>query len=143
MTLRKTILRKTKKKSKKCFTTIDLPIYGGWVMVSINQTDTEFLKSYMKERGITDVTAAQAAVSCVQQEVEQELGKTAHFMGNCMIRVYSELTGPVNYNTLVHELFHATDFMLDYRGLKLVDGSDEAYSYLIGYLMEKTMEAYK
>jgi hypothetical protein len=96
----------------------------------------------MKAREITDRTAAEIAVSAVKQDVEQELGKTAHFMGNCMIRVYSDLQKAVNYNTLVHELFHATDFMLDYRGLKLVNGSDEAYAYLIGYLMEKTMNAY-
>jgi len=138
--------RKTKKpvtkRVKSCFTCIDIPIYNGWVIVSINQTDEQFIRSYMKARGITDRTAAEIAVACVKQEVEQELGKTAHFMGNCMIRVYSDLKSPIDYNTLVHELLHATDFMLDYRGLKLVDGSDEAYTYMIGYLMEKTMEAY-
>ena len=134
--------KKKTNKPKNCFTVIDIPIYNGWVIVSINQTDEQFLRSYMKAREITDRTAAEIAVSCVKQEVEQELGKTAHFMGNCMIRVYSDLKHPRDYNTLVHELLHATDFMLDYRGLKLVDGSDEAYTYLIGYLMEKTMEAY-
>lgn len=140
MALRKTPLKK--KKVKKAFTVIDVPIYGGWVMVSINQNDTEFVKSYMKAREITDVTAAQIACSCVSQEIEQELGKTAHIGGNVMVRVYNDLKYPRDYNTLVHELLHATDFMLDYRGLRLVDGSDEAYTYLIGYLMEKTMEAY-
>ena len=138
----KTPQKKKIKKAKKCFTVIDIPIYQGWLIMSINQTDDEFLKSYMKVRGITDKTAAEVVVSSVRQDVEQELGKTAHFMGNCMIRVYSELKDPRDYNTLVHELLHATDFILDYRGLKLVDGSDEAYTYLIGYLMEKTMEAY-
>lgn len=140
MALRKTPLKK--KKVKKAFTVIDVPIYGGWVMVSINQNDTEFVKSYMKAREITDVTAAQIACSCVSQEIEQELGKTAHIGGNVMVRVYNDLKYPRDYNTLVHELLHATDFMLDHRGLRLVDGSDEAYTYLIGYLMEKTMEAY-
>lgn len=134
--------KKTAPKAKKAFTTIDLPIYGGWVMVSINQTDTEFVRSYMKERGITDKTAAEIACSYVTQEVEQELGKTAHMSGNVMVRVFNDLKTARDYNTLVHELLHATDFILDYRGLKLVDGSDEAYTYLIGYLMEKTMEAY-
>lgn len=140
MVLKKTPLRK--KKVKKVFTLIDVPIYGGWVMVSINQTDKEFMKSYMKARETSDITAAEIACNCLSQEVEQELGKTAHFAGNVMVRVYSDLKTPRDYNTLVHELFHATDFMLDYRGLKLVDGSDEAYTYLIGYLMEKTMQAY-
>lgn len=138
----KTIKKKPIRKAKKCFTVIDVPIYQGWVIVSINQTDEEFVKSYMKARGITDKTAAQVACSYVNRDSENELGKTAHLHGNCMIRVYDELKSPLQYNTLVHELLHATDFVLDYRGLKLVDGSDEAYTYLIGYLMEKTMEAY-
>jgi hypothetical protein len=139
-----TVLKKKKKapRAKKMFTTIDLPIYGGWVMVSINQTDAEFLRSYMKDRGITDKTAAEIACSYVSRDVEQELGKTAHVGGNAIVRVYSEIKYPRDYNTLVHELLHATDFILDYRGLKLVDGSDEAYTYLIGYMMEKTMDAY-
>lgn len=111
-------------------------------MVSINQTDSEFLKSYIKSEQVTDVTAADIACSHVSQNGPQELGKTAHLGGNVMIRVYSDLKKPIDYNTLVHELLHATDFILDYRGLRLVDGSDEAYTYLIGYLMEKTMEAY-
>lgn len=140
MTLRKTPLKK--KKPKKAFTTIDLPIYGGWVMVSINQTDTELIRSYMKERQIADKTAAEMACSYVFQESGLELGKTAHLQGNVLVRVYSDLKTARDYNTLVHELLHATDFILDFRGLRLVDGSDEAYTYLIGYLMEKTMEAY-
>lgn len=144
MALKKTPLKKKKYKvkPKKCFVAIDLAIYGGWVIVSINQTDDEFVKSYMTERGITDRTLAEMACSNTFQEIEQELGKTFHQGGNVLIRVYEELKGPRSYNTLVHELFHATDFILDYRGLKLVDGSDEAYSYLIGFMMEKTMEAY-
>lgn len=134
--------KKKTQKIKSCFTVIDIPIYKGWVMVSINQTDEQFVKSYMKARGITDRTAAIIACSHVQKEIEAEQGKTAHMNGNVMIRVYSDLKTAEDYNTLVHELFHATDFVLDYRGLKLVDGSDEAYSYLIGYMMEKVMEAY-
>lgn len=135
--------KKKVKKPKKAFTVIDVPIYKGWVMVSINQTDDEFVRSYMKARGIADRTIAEIACSHVQQDHDVEQGKTAHMNGNVMIRVYSEVETPEQFNTLVHELLHATDFILDYRGLKLVDGSDEAYTYLIGYLMEETMKAYK
>lgn len=140
MTLRKTPLKK--KKPKKAFTCIDLPIYGGWVMVSINQTDNELVKSYMKMREMTDKTAAEMACSHVFRDSEITHGRTAHMNGNVMVRLYNDLKTPTDYNTLVHELLHATDFILDFRGLSLVDGSDEAYAYLIGYLMEKTMEAY-
>lgn len=134
---------KKKVKVKKCFTAIDLPIYGGWVIVSINQTDNEMINSYMKEREMTDRTAAELACSHVFRDSEITLGRTAHLSGNVIVRIYDELKSPREFNTLVHELLHATDFILDFRGLSLVDGSDEAYAYLIGYLMEKIMEAYK
>jgi hypothetical protein len=134
--------KKKVQKAKKAFTVIDIPIYKGWVIVSINQTDEEFIRSYMKARQITDRTAAEIACSVVTQDHDIEQGKTAHIGGNVMIRVYSEVKTPEQYNTLVHELFHAVDFVLDFRGLKLVDGSDEAYTYMIGYLMEETMRAY-
>ena len=111
-------------------------------MVSINQTDAEFIKSYMKERSMTDKTAAQDVCALSAQEGELNLGKTVHMEGNVIVRIYRDINRPKDYNTLVHELFHAMDFILDFRGLRLVEGSDEAYSYLIGYLMEKTMEAY-
>jgi hypothetical protein len=139
MTVRK---KKVQRRAKKCFTVIGLPIYGGYVTVSINQTDAEFIRSYMKIWDRADKQAAQSACDLVAQQIVQEQGKTAHIQGNVIIRMYSDLKDPRDYNTLVHELFHATDFILDYRGLTLVDGSDEAYAYLIGYLMEKTMEAY-
>lgn len=111
-------------------------------MVSINQTDEEFIKSYMKERDMVDKTAAQNVCEMSVQEGELNLGKTVHINGNVIVRIFGEIQKPKDYNTLVHELFHAMDFILDFRGLRLVDGSDEAYAYTIGYLMEKTMEAY-
>lgn len=138
MALRKTLL---KKKVKKTFVDIDVPIYGGWVIVSINQSNEEFIKSFIKSRK-SDRSTAEYYCSLVNQDIELEQGKTAHLQGNVIVRVYSDLKTAFHYNTLVHELFHATDFILDYKGLKLVDGSDEAYCYLIGYLMEKTMEAH-
>lgn len=134
--------KQKKKKAKKVFTCIDLPIYGGWVMVSINQSDAEFIKSYMKEREMDDKTAAEQVCEMTVQEGELNLGKTVHMNGNVIVRIFGEINHPKDYNTLVHELFHAMDFILDFRGLRLVDGSDEAYSYMLGYLMEKTMEAY-
>lgn len=38
---------------------------------------------------------------------------------------------------LVHELFHATEFILDHVGMKHGDDSSEAYAYLLQYLVEQ------
>ena len=39
-----------------------------------------------------------------------------------------------DYGSLVHELSHAVFHILDDKGLKHTNESDEAYAYLIGYL---------
>lgn len=39
-------------------------------------------------------------------------------------------------NSTVHEAFHAVDAVLSLRGLPLIDGSEEAYAYMIGYVTE-------
>ena len=137
------ITKKKVRKPKKAFAYINVPIYGSTVIVSINQTDDELLKSVMKARGLTDKTLAKLFISQVMRTESKTLGLTSHIEGVCIVRVFDELKTPEEYNTLVHELFHATDFILDHRGMSLVNGSEEAYAYLIGFLMEKTMEACK
>ena len=40
----------------------------------------------------------------------------------------------LEYSTLVHEIEHAVFYILDSRGLKHTEESDEAYAYLFGFL---------
>mgnify|MGYP000347695341 CR=1 FL=1 len=42
-----------------------------------------------------------------------------------------------NINVICHESFHIVTGVLDDAGLQLNSGSEEAYSYLIGWLAEK------
>jgi len=39
---------------------------------------------------------------------------------------------------LVHECFHCVHYFLDYKGLVLSSSSEEAYAYLLEYLLNKT-----
>jgi hypothetical protein len=39
-------------------------------------------------------------------------------------------------SVLSHEIFHAVDAVLSLRGLPLIEGSEEAYAYMIGYVTE-------
>lgn len=41
---------------------------------------------------------------------------------------------------IAHECLHATCYILDYVGIKLTEESEEAYTYLVGYLID---EVYK
>ena len=140
----KTIQKKKKVlKSKSAFVKIKLDIYDAYVIVSINQTDQEFQRSYIKNNPASNIVLVDQYVKDTAKISERELGKTIIYGGCVTVRLYSDLSTSIQMGTLVHELFHATDMILDDKGLQLVAGSDEAYSYLIGYLMEKTMDSYK
>lgn len=39
-----------------------------------------------------------------------------------------------------HEAFHATKYIMDFVGMELNDGSEEAYAYLIQWISDKTNE---
>jgi len=41
---------------------------------------------------------------------------------------------------LAHEVFHVVHWILKYKGIYLSDDSQEAYAYLLEYLMSKIME---
>lgn len=58
---------------------------------------------------------------------------TFGFMGSPIIIL------PINVTHLLiqHELFHAIDSVLSNRGIKLIDGSEEVYAYMTGYLSEQ------
>lgn len=47
------------------------------------------------------------------------------------------LTPKSNYGVVAHEAFHATSRILDVIGLQLTDSSEEAYTYLLGYIVDK------
>ncbi|KKN66087.1 hypothetical protein LCGC14_0475650 [marine sediment metagenome] len=41
---------------------------------------------------------------------------------------------------LAHEVFHVVHWIMKYKGIYLSDDSNEAYAYLLEYLMEEIME---
>jgi hypothetical protein len=49
-------------------------------------------------------------------------------------------TEPGFYSALHHELTHLVHFILNEIGMRLSDDSDEAYTYLTGYLTKKIYE---
>jgi hypothetical protein len=61
--------------------------------------------------------------------------------GACIIRLRKEKTRiGIDIATLAHEIFHAVYFVLDRKGVRLVEGSDEAFAYYIGFIMRKCLE---
>lgn len=110
---------------------VPLVVYPFDVMVSFGQTDDELKKSLSKVGGEWDDT-----MECIGEGRFCMNGKN-----QSLIRLKNYPTTCEQYGSLQHEIFHAVTRILDRTGLKFkLFISDEAYSYLIGYL---TTEIYK
>ena len=118
---------------------VPLVIYPFDIMVSINQTDDELLKSVkrydLKKDDIEDLLEMPKTM----------LGRTLMLLetNNTFIRLRVKPKNPKEYGTLQHEIFHAVDFILRKIRITLSADSDEAYAYLIGYVTEKIYEKVK
>ena len=114
-------------------------IYPFDVMVSVNQTDDELLKS-VKQFGLNrnDISEILNLHETVKARTLMLLTTNQTF-----IRLKSKPKKASEYGTLQHEIFHAIDFIFRKIGISLSADSDEAYAYLIGYLTEKIYEKLK
>lgn len=111
--------------TKKANFIIPLVIYPFDVMVSLGETDEQLKKSLKK-----------TSIDWDDLMICRGVGRT--FMddsGRGIIRLKSYPHTCEDYGVLQHEIFHYVTFIMDKIGMKLnLCDSDEAYSYLIGYL---------
>lgn len=119
-------------KAKKVNRIIPLVVYPFDVMISIGQSDQE-LKKVLNKYGV-DVSD-----NVWHFRSPTSNGRTVMFPGNqTLIRLRHAPKTPKQKGEFAHEVFHAVTFVMDRIGMKLiVCKSDEAYSYLTGYLTEQ------
>lgn len=59
--------------------------------------------------------------------------------GQCIIRLSNYPSTPTSIATLGHELLHAVFFLLKYCGVKYSDESEEAFTYLHEFFINKAL----
>jgi len=125
------------KKSPSFSIIIPLAIYPFDVMVSVGQDDEQLGKVLDKVSNLTEDDIRACAYPSPYTK-----GRAVMFTTNAsIIRLRKLPETSEEYGTLAHEIFHIVTFVMDRVGLQLALGvSDEAYSYLVGYL---TTEIYK
>lgn len=113
---------------------VSLIVYPFDVMVSLGETDKQ-ITDKLKKIGITDKEELAAVVM-------KGIGRYCMFNNNSsLIRLWNYPEFAADYGTLAHEIFHAVTYILGETGMEFrLKTSDEAYSYLVGYL---TTEIYK
>lgn len=128
-------------KSKGKSFIINLVVYPFDILVSIAETNDEFLKSIKKY--ITP--------ECLEDLKDEKIvfnmpetcnGRTVQLLdgGQTIMRLPKRITTCEQYGTLAHEIFHAVEFIMRRINIKLSENSDECFAYLIGYV---TTQIYK
>jgi len=116
---------------------VKIPIYGGKITVIIFLNTWKKVISHLKRKGFD-----------TRGYEDQE-------SGYCGLQTSQYVNGVKKFaiiikddkdvgDTLVHELFHLTQDILEYRGINFVkEDANEAYAYLIGYLFTKVEKLLK
>lgn len=107
---------------------ISYEVYPFDVLVSVNQTDDE-VEKLLKKKLPDDQYNEIATVF-----KHNSNARTIMFSGGQTFIRFNEHPG---HGLIAHEVFHAVNYLFDRIGITLSDDSDEAWAYLIQYLMYK------
>lgn len=108
---------------------LSIPIYNHDVLISVDETDDELyeqVKHSFKSRDEFDsqwINFETANARTILHDID----------GYCIIRFKKE---PLKHSTIAHEAFHATYFILDRVGIELSGDSEEAFAYLLAYIVD-------
>jgi hypothetical protein len=126
------------------FFVIEVELYNCQFLISINQ-DNEDLVISLIEAGVLYSAEDPELKDYMEHFIGMEknhLARTVkHDNGVVSIKINKFDKNDVNHMaTLVHELSHAVMFTFDRIGMPHNADTDEAYSYLLGFLMKKFFE---
>ncbi len=120
---------------------VPLVIYPYDVMISINENYDQFGKAVITKWDATILDDFK------KNERPNGVGLTYSFTSDthlcCMIKIDNFKYDADGFSTLVHEIFHAIEFVLRKCGFELNSSSHEAYAYLIGYLTKQVFSKLK
>lgn len=93
----------------------------------------KYLSKFLSKEAITEI--CDSLRSC-------KLGQTLQIKDSgILVYLPKEPSDAKDMGVLVHELFHAAYFILQKAGIDCNDSADEAYAYLIEFLVEKAVSS--
>jgi len=114
---------------------INVDVYNQDVMVHFGSLEslTEVLKKYMEKSVIDNV---------IKEFEKTTLGHSLYEESKGVFIVYMpEIPrDPLSWGTLSHELSHVTNGIMEKAGISFSHSSEEAYTYLLGFLTRKVMD---
>lgn len=105
---------------------IPIPIYKTHVWIYLDEDTDSCRRHYRRNVGLENIDA-------LDFDDTTEARVIFHTSGCCFIRFRKDPSAA----TVAHEFLHVTIEVLRYRGLALVHESEEAYTYLLAYLVQE------
>ena len=117
---------------------IKLNIYPFDIMLSVNQTDKQFVKSL----GKYNMPNFEDDILHLETQGNSRQGRTILLdKSGFIVRLNYWPKNAQGVALMVHELFHVTSMLLDHIGMELSVGTScEAYAYLLQYITQRTLE---
>lgn len=119
---------------------IPLVVYPFDVMISVGESDKQVRSAVRKRLHADDFTVFDGDPHLFHM-VNGCHARTVHnpFGGQTVIRFESE----PDHGIVAHEIFHAVNYVLTRVGITLSQDSDEAYAYLLHYVVSQYYEKVK
>lgn len=127
--------------SNKILNTLEftVPVYGSKVIFIVFDKNWREIIKFLKSKGFNTKEYKSWGDSINGLQVSERINGEQHFL--VIIK-----KNKVIKDTLIHEVFHLTQDILEYKGVDFVkNGHNEAYAYLIGALyikIEKLLNNY-
>ena len=115
---------------KNIFEIITGTVYPFDVLISINQTDDEF---YSEVGHLSDDNLEKVFLNLDQTILARSYITTTNIS---IIRFVNIDKNNLPHGLIAHEILHITTFILNKVGIKFCFKTDEAYAYLLNYLID-------
>lgn len=136
----KTNKRKVTLKNKPRYFVIKNDVYPFDIIVSINQTDKQFV-STMANKLPPKILDELKTDPTIVEFAPTTLARTMMFTSGQMAMRFTQIPSTSEeLGAAAHEIFHCVEFLFRHINLPLTDSSSEAYAYMIGYITKKFYE---
>jgi hypothetical protein len=121
------------------FKTIPIELYGVQIYVSIAQTHEDAKKCAKKYAKMPNEQFEESFGHW--KDNSGVLATVAHSQnGSSLTRFKNPV---IDHNTVAHECFHIAVAIMEAKNIPMADSSEEAWAYLIGFLVGKVTEVFK
>lgn len=121
------------------FKSLHIELYNTWVYISIAQTHEDAKKCAKKYAKMPNAQFEESFGHW--KDNSGVIATVAHSQNGASLTRFKNPV--IDHNTVAHECFHIAVALMEAKGIPLTDSSEEAWAYLMGFLVGKVTEMFK